>query len=631
MNILEVVPIAKSVAKETLTYFTANDVMVGSIVKVPLRKKTVPALVIKSVNMLEAKSAVKQSPFALKRVEKVKATRLLSPAFIRACEHIATYYATYTGTVASALVPHILFEKAEVFTLPEHEHGIEHTAKEHYLIQSPDEERYAQYKSIIREEFVRGGSVFFCLPTIQDIKKAHDILSKGIERYTFILHGLLNKKQVTETVQAILAEKHPILIIATAGFLSVPKQNVSTIILDRESSRAYKQLSRPYLDLRTCAELIAKETKARIIFGDMIVRVETMYRHKQGELFDIVPLKFRSLSTATESLVDMRTQKAPEHEKQGFSLFSHALLSAIMKNVEENEHMFIFAARRGLSPSTVCSDCGTIFACNTCGAHTVLHSAPSGNFFLCHNCGERRNAHEACRHCGGWRLAQLGIGIERVEEELKRLFPNGNFFRIDADKTPTHAKALAVAEKFYAAPQGILVGTERALLYLDQKIENSAVASMDTFFAIPDFRINERVLGILLKMRSITDRTMIIQTRDAEQKVFGYAHAGNLIDFFRDETEDRKRLSYPPFATIIKISVSGKKQQATDAMEKAQTLIAPYAMDVFPAFIPEKKGLFAIHGIVRLAPGAWPDPVLVEKLRSLPQNFSVNVDPESLL
>ena len=221
--------------------------------------------------------------------------------------------------------------------------------------------------------------------------------------------------------------------------------------------------------------------------------------------------------------------------------------------------MFVFAARRGLSPSTVCADCGNIVKCNTCGAHVVLHKAASGNFFLCHTCGERRSANEKCINCGGWRLTTLGIGTALSRGKIKRTISECNIFRIDADTTPTHQKAILVAEKFYNAPSAILIGTEMALLYLTQKIENSAVVSMDTFFSIPDFRIHERIMTILLKMRAITDRNLIIQTRDIAQKVFTYALAGNLIDFFKDEIEDRKSFKYPPFSTLIKISASGKK------------------------------------------------------------------------
>jgi len=634
MRILEVIPISKGINKETLSYFTGSDVSVGSIVKVPLRKKIVPALVIKNDDVKNFKSEIKQSAFALKKIEHVKSSHLLRKEFVEAAEETADYYAGFTGAVINSIVPKAFFENTDKIKIPQEieAHHILH-AKEHFVIQSSDEDRYAHYKSIIREEFAKGASVFFCLPTIQDIKKAAETLQKGIEPYTFILHGLMSKKQVIDITNKILEEKHPILIIATGGFLSIPKHKISTIIVDKENSRSYKQQTRPYLDIRNFAEIFAKKIKAKIIFGDLLLRAETIYRHKKGELLEIAPLKFRSLSTLKENLIDMRLKKEETEggQKKEFEIFSPFLKEMIKNNIENNGHMFIFAARRGLSPSTVCAECGNIVKCNSCGAHVVLHKSQTENFFLCHSCGERRSAHEQCVNCGAWRLTTLGIGTELVEEKLKEMYPSAHILRIDADKTPTHQKALLVAEKFYNAPEAILIGTEMALLYLTRKIENSAVVSMDTFFSIPDFRIHERILTILLKMRAITDRNLIVQTRDISQKVFEYALAGNLIDFFKDEIEDRKTLRYPPFSTLIKISVMGTKNEVLEETEKVQKMIVPYEMDVFPAFIPRKKAVYSINGIIKIPEGKWPDKNIAERLKSLPMHFSVNVDPDSLL
>jgi primosomal protein N' (replication factor Y) len=279
----------------------------------------------------------------------------------------------------------------------------------------------------------------------------------------------------------------------------------------------------------------------------------------------------------------------------------------------------------------VCADCGNIVKCNSCGAHTILHKSVTENFFLCHKCGERRPALEKCSHCGGWRLTTLGIGSELVEEKIKEIYPKGNIFRIDADITPTHKKAQDIALKFYNSPEGILIGTEMALLYLTEKVENTAVVSIDSFFSIPDFRINERILNILLKIRSITDKHFIIQTRDVMQKVFDYAVKGNLVDFYRDEISDREKLNFPPFTTLIKITITGTKDEVLTLIENIQKTVEPYNMDIFPAFIPQSKGKYGVNGIIKIPSRKWPDKDLFEKLKILHINVLVNVDPDSLI
>jgi primosomal protein N' (replication factor Y) len=640
MKALEVIPISKGISKETFTYFTGSDVSIGDIIKVQLRKRVIPALVVSTKEIEDIKSEIKSSPFPLKKIEKNKTYHLLKKEFVQAAQATASYYAGTTGAVLSSIIPKTIFENIDKIKIPEENKETKVVvAPEKFVIQSNDEDRYAHYKSIIREEFAKNSSVFFCLPTIQDIKKAMEKLQKGIETYTFILHGSMSKKEIIETINKILAEDHPILIIATGAFFSIPKSNISTIILDKENSRAYKVQSRPYVDIRYFAETFAQKINAKIIFGDLLLRAETIWRYKNAELVEIAPLKFRSLTTSSQEIIDMRnkSEDLPEEEskksetKKTFKIFSDELEEKIKESIENNEHMFIFTARRGLSPSTLCADCGNIVKCNTCGAHTVLHKSPAENFFLCHKCGERRSALEKCSNCSGWRLTTLGIGSELVEEKIQEKYPNAKIFRIDADSTPTHKRAEIMAEKFYNSPQGILIGTEMALLYLTEKVENSAVVSMDSFFSIPDFRINERILNILLKIRAITDKKLIVQTRDAGQKVFEYAIKGNLVEFYRDEIEDRKMLNYPPFSNLIKISIVGTKNEITPFVESFQKTIEPYDIDIFPAFIPQSKGKYGVNGIIKVPARDWPNKELVEKLKFLPMNYSVNIDPDSLI
>jgi primosomal protein N' (replication factor Y) len=638
MKLLKVFPIVKGVNKDSLSYFTGADVSVGAIIKVPIRKKTVPALVVSVESVADVKAEIKDAPFEIKKIEKVKATNLFSKEFIASANEAAQYFATTTGNILSSVIPNAILESADKISLSTITPN-QVRISEKLVIQSDDEERFATYKSLIREEFARGYSVFFCLPTIQDIKKAYEKLSKGIEQYTFVLHGLLSKKEQIELWQKASNENHAVLIIATGSFLGINRHDLGTIIVDKENSRAYKSQSRPFLDTRVFAEILAQKVKARLVYGDLLLRTETVFRHNNNELYEIAPLKFRSLTTSEQKIINMKEvvpqapatmDKTPGKEPK-FKLFSDELLEQIKRNQENDENMFIFVARRGLFPSTVCADCGTIVVCNSCGAPTVLHKAPTENFFLCHRCGEHRSAMEKCRECQSWRLTTFGIGIEGVEEELKKNFPELKIFRLDTDTANTHKKSLDIAAKFYSAPGSVLLGTEMALLYLKESIPNSAVLSMDSFFSIPDFRVNEKVMNILLKIRSFTSHNFLVQTRNISQPIFRFATSGNLADFYRDEIRDREQLNYPPFSLPVKITLTGDKRTVLAGMENLQKIMSPYEIDVFPAFIPGIKGKFSMHGLVKIKRSTWVDKDLLQKLRNLPPNYTVNVDPDSLL
>lgn len=634
MKLLEVIPVSRGIFTETLTYFTSGEVSVGSIVKVPVRKKTIPAIVLSFQEVSEAKSSIKNSSYPIRKIKEIKSFELISPQFIEASKEMADYLASSTGSVINSVIPkNILLNadklKKEIKTTP----TIHPNRHEKFLLQTENEERYANYRSFIREEFAKGFSVFFCLPTIQDIKKTFNVLSKGIEQYVFVLHSGLSKKEIFDNWLKILKEPHPVLIIATGSFLSIPRTDIGTIIVEKENSSAYKYQARPYFDVRKFSEILSDKMKIKLIFGDLLLRTETIWRHGQGDFVELFPLKFRSLSTADQKIIDMKKSRS-EVETAPFRIISDELKNLVKSTQENNDSMFIFVARRGLSPTTLCNDCGTIVLCSFCKAPTVLHSSNKSNkenFFLCHRCGERRSALEKCSNCDSWNLTPLGIGMEKVSEELSQEFINLKIFRLDSDNAPTHKIARQIISKFYESPGSILIGTEMALVYLDEKITNSAVVSVDSFFSLPDFRINEKVLNILLKIRSATAKNFIIQTRDTSQKVIDYATKGNLAEFYRNEISSRESFEYPPFSILIKITISGEKNKVAEEMEKLEKYLEPHHFAIFPAFTPYAKGKYNMHGLLKIPKGDWVEITLLNKLKNLPSHFNINVDPESLL
>ncbi len=640
MRILTVIPIARGISKDTLTYFTKKDVTVGAIVSIPVRKRTIYGLVVASKGAEEVKSELKTLSYSIKKIDDIETHSFLSDRFIKSCQTIADYNATHVGAVLSALLPTAVLEGSE---------NLSHTKKkklngvfyETALLQSDDEERYATYKSLIREEFAKDRSVFFCLPGVEDLLNARASLEKGIEKYTYTLHSGLSKKEVLSLWKEIITEEHPVLIIATGSFLSLPRDDIGTIILEKESSRAYKMQSRPFLDIRNAAEIYAKEAGIRLVLGDIFLRVETLWKVKNKEenpaYSELAPLKFRSLTTNSYELVDMRSPA--NMKKKDFTILGDALKNLLSSAIENNENTFLFCGRKGLYPMTVCSDCGTVVVCKNCNAPVVLYGKlntenkkpVSKNLFVCHHCGERRDAHELCSVCKGWRLLPLGIGIENVAEELRSLFPDTTLFIMDKDHVSTHKQAVKIRDAFYSTVGAICLGTEMALPYLNQKIENTAVVSLDSFFSIPDFRINEKIFHILLAMRALSEKQILVQTRKTDTKIFDHALRGNLIDFYRDEIEDRKSIGYPPFTTYIKISLEGEKTTVKKQMTELAEILKPYELNVFDAFNPGARSKFTMHGLIALSRGEWVDKVLLEKLRGLAPNCSIKIDPDTLL
>ncbi|MES2436801.1 MAG: primosomal protein N' [Patescibacteria group bacterium] len=631
MYIVNVVPIARGIGAEMLSYFTTSEIKPGSIVKVPIRSREVPALVIGMKSAAEAKTDLKNSTYTLKKIGKLNVLPLFLPGFIKAAQDAAEYFAGSTGSVLALVTPKVILEQAEkVVPQKDIPDSVPDQNERHepYTIQADEEERLAHYKSLIREQFAKKKSVLFCLPTIQDTKRIFSTLPKGIEQYTYVLNSSLSKKEILNTWNKIIEEPHPVLIITTGSFLGIPRTDIGTIILERESSNGYKAQIRPYVDTRRFAEFLALRIGAKLIFGDHLLRVETLWRTKQGDLAELAPLKFRSISTSKEVVVDMKRYKTLD--RPDFRIIGEELDALIQQSKDHNENLFLFAARRGLAPMTVCGDCGTTVLCTKCTAPVVLHRGEE-NFFLCHRCGERRSAEERCKNCDSWKLTTLGIGIELIENTIQNMFPDMKIFRMDKDSITTHKQALAVVNEFYNSPGSILIGTEMALTYLEKPVENSGVAAIDSLFSIPDFRINEKIMNILLKIRSITQKIYVVQTRSRNQRIFDYATKGNLMDFYREEIEERKKLSYPPFSNLIKITIKGTREQVTSDMDFVEKLLEDYNPLVFPAFIETVNKKTVMHALLKLDQGTWVNKDLLERLLSLPPHISVNVDPESLL
>ncbi|MDP3645576.1 MAG: hypothetical protein Q8R25_00605 [bacterium] len=627
MFIIDVIPISRGIAREQLSYFSSKDLAAGTVVSITVRNRRTSGIVVSSSSAAERKSELRAASFALKKATDLQAKSALLPELIAAASAAAEFHAATTGSVLHALgLPRLIESLPEAGPLPEATPSERHGGR--FVLQSDDDDRFTTYRRVVREEFARHGSVFFIVPTAQDIPLARARLEKGIESYAFSVNSSMTSRQLGSAYRSILSELHAVLIIGTPQFLHIPRADVSTIIIERENSRSYKTMARPFLDFRVFAEKLAEALHSKIIFGDSIISVETYWRTHEGELQELAPLTMRRLSNARGEIVDMKRYRGGPKR---ITILSDELRDLLSHNRESSENLFIYAARRGISAITICGDCGTIVKCIECTSPMVLHSGSRGNFFLCHRCGSERTAEEFCHQCGSWRLVPLGIGIERVHAEIKNQFPDIQLFHIDKDVTPSHKRALDVATKFLATPGSILVGTEMALPYISRSIENAAVASIDSLFAVPDFRMHERIFSLLLKIRSIATQRIVIQTRNPGEAIFDVALKGNLADFYRSETEERKRFSYPPFTVLIQISIEGKKEKISEEMAALRHTFDPYRTDIFPTFIGKGRGVSAVSALVRIPRERWPEKKLIDHCRSLPPHITVKVNPESLM
>lgn len=621
MYVLECIPIARSAHKETLSYLSKEKISPGSIVEAPLRKQIVPALVLLCTDAKDIKSSIRTSDFALRRTQHTSTHAVLATSFVKAVSKTAEHFALYPGQAFSHLTPkHVLTtecKKAKWLDVAQKK------KRGAFILQAPDKERVSQYKKLIRESFNKKRSVFICVPSIQDGEHIYDFLRKGIEEYVLLLHGSISKKKLLESWIYALETQHPIVVIGTPMFLSLPRTDMATIIVEKESSDAYRTVSNPRVDTRTFIEYLAQEQNSTLIYGDSLLRLSILYRFKAKKLEALEKPIFRSITPAHTTLFDM----TEENSSLVFHEHTHKLIQLTKEN---NEHTFVFAARKGLAPLTVCQDCGHIVTASDGSAPMVLYEHPEGNYFYSPHTKEKRPADTTCSYCGSWRLKPLGLGIDTIEKEVKKIAPDTKILRLDKDSVTSHKKALAVVEEFYNTPGAILIGTEFASSYL-REIDHCIITTIDSLLSLPDFQIQEKTLRTLLSFREKALKNFVIQTRNPNQQVFTYAIDGNIEEMLTKELESREKFSFPPFSALIKITLQGPEEVINTHAQEIITYLGGLEADIYPAHISKLRGSHILNILCRVDPTTWPDHVLVEKLRALQKQYRVQVQPENIL
>ncbi len=647
MKLVTVIPIARGVFKDTLSYWSSKSIPLGSVAVTSVRNRKINALVVETEDIEEAKGNIKAAPFALKKIGEVRPGMFL-PAFVSAAGRSAKYFATPIGGILQTFVPKVAFgvyptkirQKSPVLGALSPRLKIEKLA-----FQSEDDDRMAAYKSLVREEFAKKFSVFICFPTIDDVRRVAASFEKGIKEYTVVLHSALPKKTLVAEWEKAVKEEHPLVILATASFISIPREDIRTIIIEKENSRFYKTIGRPEVDIRKFLEYYAEESGSKLIFGDIFLRPETLYRYHEHELLEFTSVKFRSLSAAEGSVVDMKKYKgspgntAEKPEKGGvpvkFTTLSRELKFLIEMNRREHGRMFIVAGRRGIAPTTICNDCGTLIKCEKCGSPFVLHEKKKKRFFLCHKCGNERvierDGEEKCASCGSWRLAPLGVGIIRVIDEFREEFPGIQIFHVDSDTAKNEKLIRKTISQFYETEGSILIGTEMIIPYLVKPVEASALLGIDSFLTIPDLRINEKIFGMILALRAKTQKTIIIQTQDPEREFFDYALRGDLLSFYRQEIAERKFFGYPPFTVLVKISWNTKRERAEKETSEIVSKIKDYETRGYLTGEENPNGTLRANVLIKVPRDKWVDEVLLSVLKSLPPRYIVSINPESLL
>jgi primosomal protein N' (replication factor Y) len=639
-------PIARGALRGSLHYFSRAYIPRGALVTVPLRGKIIPALVTSIEKVEDVRQDIRSFPYAVQKIEDFKVKAFFTEDFMNAVSATSKFYAGTLGNTLSLLVPKHILENAEKLS------GVEHPRlprkkklregllwNEKVVFQGSDAERLSFYKGKVRESFAKKESIFLALPTLSDIEYAASVFEKGIQKYSITLHSSLPKIKLLKEWERALIETHPVLIIGTGAFLSVARKDIGTIIIDKESSPAYKHARAPYIDIPFFAEELAKRKKISLIVGDVALKTETVYEKEAGKTHPSSSIKYRFLFGGENALIDMTRYRG---EKGSFKIISSELEKILEIATSSNDRTFFYVNRKGFSPYTVCSDCGKIHSCANCAGPLVLYKNTRGlknpdtgklvqTFYMCHACGRIYGSNTTCGNCGGWRLTPLGIGIEKVIDEIKKRFPKVKVFSLSSETVKDYKKGEEIIKNFLASPGAVLVGTEMALLYMHEEVEHVGIVSIDGLFATPDYRIHERALNILLRGKLLSGKTFAIQTRSPSFPLFEAAISGNTLDFYRNEILERKNFSYPPFTVLIKITKDSASYSLWNEMKALSEKLSKWNAVPYPTQYGVQKNKKCVNILLRIPREEWPNEELSKILSELSPDHKVIVNPAEIL
>lgn len=629
MYVVRVMPIARAAFKDSLSFFSKEPLEPGMVVDTVIRGRTLPALVLGSVEAREEKSSLKRQPFALKKVSGRGARRVFSGAVIRAASEAARRSGVAAGIALAHFSPPGVLASSRVVGPSEAVHGS--TVSDVLALQAERDERVSFYRNATREAFARGHSVIVIAATVPEAEALAHKLSRGIEEQVILLTGRLAKRALLFGWNRAVESGGPLLVVATPQFLTLPSASVETVIVERESARGFVGREREALDARVMAEEVARALGARLILADFPVRVETRFRLVTHAIEEAARPQAAARDGVCVRVVDMKRKKDEREKKRKpfFSISDYAR-DGIEKEAARGGRVVLYAARRGLAPLTVCNDCGTPVTDPATGAPMTLEKTESGNVFIAHRSGAVIPSETPCRLCGGWNLVSLGIGVERVEEDARKLFPGHTILSLTAESAPTDAKAKQIRDRFFGSAGSILIGTDRMIPYLDT-VERTVVTSVDGMLSSPVWRAEEYALHTLFALRDRTEEELILQTREAGGRVVRAVSSGNPTEFFETELMERKRFGYPPFATFIGLTWTG----TMPAVKKIETLVKEElaGLDLvgpLPAHAIGRER-YRSRAVIRLEESRWPDEEVARRLADLPPSVAIAVDPDEIV
>nr|WP_311454204.1 primosomal protein N' [uncultured Prevotella sp.] len=450
------------------------------------------------------------------------------------------------------------------------------------------------YIHLIQKAINEHKQVLYLLPEIALTVQITERLKAVFGNRLGIYHSKYSDAERVEIWKKQLSSNPYDVILGARSAVFLPFHRLGLVIIDEEHEQSFKQQDpAPRYHARSAAIVLAQMyAGAKTLLGTATPSMESYYNAKQGK-YGLVELsrRYKDIQLPSIEVVDM---KDLYRRKMVSGPFSPRLLSAVRGALERGEQAILFQNRRGFAPMIECRQCGWVPKCPNCDISLTYHK--SMNYLSCHYCGYTMKVPEQCPCCESKDIRGRGYGTEKIEDEIRSIFPEARIARMDLDTTHTRNAYERLINDFSAGKNNLLIGTQMVTKGLDfGKVSVVGILNADSMLNYPDFRAYEQAFMMMSQVSGRAGRKgkrgeVILQTKTPDLPVIQYVVHNDYPTFFKELLDERREFHYPPFYHLVYVYL---KHRDENIVNTAGVELGSRLRDIFGARVlgPDKPAV----------------------------------------
>ena len=432
------------------------------------------------------------------------------------------------------------------------------------------------YIHLIDEAVRQGRQVLYLLPEIALTTQITERLKRVFGSRLGIYHSKFPDAERVEVWQKQLSQEPYDIILGVRSSLFLPFQRLGLVIVDEEHENTYKQQDpAPRYHARNAAIVLASMCGAKTLLGTATPSVESWYNATEGGKYALVELKERYKEIQLPEIIPVDIKEL-QRKKRMNGPFSPLLLQYVREALEQKEQVILFQNRRGFAPMIECHTCGWVPKCKNCDVSLTYHKGL--NQLTCHYCGYTQPVPRQCPAREGVDLRNRGFGTEKIEDDVKAIFPEARVARMDLDTTRTRTAYERIIHDFQQGRTDILIGTQMVSKGLDfDHVSVVGILNADTMMNYPDFRAYERAFQLMAQVAGRAGRKnkrgrVVLQTKSIDHPIIPQVMHNDFEGMVAGQLAERQLFRYPPYYRLVYVYLKHRNEQLLDVM--AQTMAA---------------------------------------------------------